>query len=108
MGILEWLFIVASLGYLGTYKGPKVLRKYFKNILIGFDNLVNALLLGDPDETLSSRAYKLRDTWGWKHLYKLLERIDPNHGVDSVEWDEGTDGVIPTLTRSSKNLDKEK
>ncbi len=28
------------------------------NLLIAFDQLLNALLLGSPDETLSSRAYR--------------------------------------------------
>ena len=31
---------------------------YFKNVLIGIDQLVNALLGGDPDETVSSRVGK--------------------------------------------------
>ncbi len=39
--------------------------KYILNILISIDQLFNALLLGSPDETLSSRAYR-----AW-----LLDRI---------------------------------
>ncbi len=38
---------------------------YLLNILIAIDQLFNALLLGSPDETLSSRAYR-----AW-----LLDRI---------------------------------
>jgi len=30
--------------------------RYFKNILIGIDQLINTLFLGDPDETISSRT----------------------------------------------------
>jgi hypothetical protein len=33
---------------------------YLKNLLIATDQFCNALLNGNPDETLSSRAYKLR------------------------------------------------
>ena len=31
---------------------------YFKKVLIAFDQLLNALLAGWPDETLSSRAFR--------------------------------------------------
>lgn len=31
---------------------------YWLNILISIDQLLNAMLLGHPDETLSSRAYR--------------------------------------------------
>lgn len=31
---------------------------YLLHLLIAFDQLANALLLGAPDETLSSRAYR--------------------------------------------------
>jgi hypothetical protein len=31
---------------------------YIKNIAIGVDQLLNTFLLGSPDETLSSRAYR--------------------------------------------------
>lgn len=34
------------------------MKKYLYNILIGIDQLVNALLGGDPDETISSRLGK--------------------------------------------------
>lgn len=34
------------------------MKKYFYNILIGIDQLVNAILGGDPDETISSRLGK--------------------------------------------------
>lgn len=43
------------------------LKPYVWNILIGFDQLVNTLLGGAPDETLSSRAWRLKDAsrfWG--------------------------------------------
>ena len=34
-------------------------KDYFYNILIGVDQLVNCFLGGYPDETISSRAYRL-------------------------------------------------
>lgn len=45
--------------------------KYIKNILIALDQLINTLIKGEPDETLSSRA--------WRHYadgsYKWPKRI---------------------------------
>jgi len=42
---------------------------YALNIAIALDQLANALLAGDPDETLSSRAWRAEQKgqryWGW-------------------------------------------
>jgi len=62
-----------------------------QNILIGIDQLFNALLLGDPDETISSRAYKNRAYWPWRWLCWALNKIDSNHCKESLEADEGAD-----------------
>lgn len=35
-----------------------MILRYLENNLIALDQLFNALLLGSPDETLSSRAYR--------------------------------------------------
>lgn len=39
------------------------------NLLIALDQLANCLLRGDPDETLSARAHRMRAKghrhWGW-------------------------------------------
>ena len=44
-------------------------KYYCLNILIGIDQLFNTFLAGDPDETLSSRAYRMQEkkqtTWKW-------------------------------------------
>ena len=36
----------------------KKLKKYIWNMLIAFDQFVNAIFGGDPDETISSRVGK--------------------------------------------------
>lgn len=45
------------------------MRVWFLNMAIAIDQLANAVLRGDPDETLSSRAYRMREKgqryWGW-------------------------------------------
>jgi pantothenate kinase-related protein Tda10 len=43
--------------------------KYFYNIFIGLDQLANCLLAGEPDETLSARA------WRTEQEGKLLGKI---------------------------------
>lgn len=37
------------------------MARYLKNILVSLDQLLNTLLGGNPDETLSSRAYHLKE-----------------------------------------------
>lgn len=77
--------------------------KWLINVLIGWDQLLNALFGGDPDETISSRIGKLKLKYGgtipWRRpLAKVidwgLERIDRNHTIDAIEPDEGKDAVI--------------
>ncbi len=45
------------------------MRVWILNMAIAIDQLANAVLRGDPDETLSSRAYRMREKkqryWGW-------------------------------------------
>lgn len=65
----------------------KILKKYVINVLIAIDQLINAILLGDPDETLSSRAGKAGGFWA-----KLIDTLlfwDKNHTKDAIEKDEG-------------------
>lgn len=66
------------------------MRAYLFNLLIAFDQLVNALFAGNPDETISSRAAKARAegrAWGCV-LCRVLDWIDPDHCADSLEADE--------------------
>jgi hypothetical protein len=76
--------------------------KYIINVLIGLDEFVNAIFLGDPSETISSRLGKTKRHYGgkipWRHpLRKIidwgLEKIDPGHSIDAIEEDEGSDAV---------------
>lgn len=45
------------------------MKTYLQNLAIGFDQILNTLLGGSPDETLSSRAHRQRAKgqryWGW-------------------------------------------
>ncbi|MBR1173910.1 hypothetical protein JQ617_08090 [Bradyrhizobium sp. KB893862 SZCCT0404] len=59
----------------------KPVRRYIYGVLIGLDQLGNALFGGYPDETISFRSANARDDgkrWGCV-LCKVLDWIDPNH-----------------------------
>ena len=68
-----------------------LLRRWAFNVLIGIDQLANAITGGDPDETISSRAGKARRQGRWWGcvLCRLLDRIDPRHCAEAIEEDEG-------------------
>jgi len=76
--------------------------RYIMNILISLDQLTNSILLGDPDETISSRLGRIKAKWGGhipmtRPICKLtdwvLDKIDKNHSIDAIE-DEGIDGLV--------------
>jgi hypothetical protein len=77
---------------------------WVKNILLGFDQLFNAILAGDPDETLSRRAGRARDRrqmWGCR-LCSWLDLIDPRHcqkTLDRIGVEEGENSVPRLLSR---------
>jgi hypothetical protein len=72
-----------------------MIKKYLWNVLISLDQFINTLFGGDPDETISSRM--------GKHLVKhdkcpvcnwlcaLLNKIQKDHCIKSIETDEGKD-----------------
>ena len=73
------------------------------NLLISIDQLGNALLGGDPDETISSRLGKLKRRHGgtipWsrpasKVIDRVLDWIEPNHSTLSIEENEGDDALV--------------
>lgn len=72
-----------------------MIRQYLRNIAVALDQLLNALLGGDPDETISSRAAKSLHRPYWALLALLLERIDRGHLARSREDDEGGDALWP-------------
>ena len=79
------------------------MRKYLINVLIGIDQLINAVCMGDPDETISSRVGKIRRANGGRLSFMrhplpyiidwLTEAVDTGHTIDAIEDDEGKDNV---------------
>ena len=52
------------------------IKTYLLNILISFDQLVNVLFLGQPDETISSRAWRCKDANSfWKFMHSLINKL---------------------------------
>jgi hypothetical protein len=64
---------------------------WFKRVLLGIDQLGNAITGGDEDETISSRAGKARakGKWWGRTLCWFLDKLDPGHCDDAIEHDEG-------------------
>lgn len=63
-------------------------------ILIGIDQLLNAIADRDPDETISSHLGKEARRYGgvipWRKpvdalLWRVLERLDPGHSERAIE-----------------------
>ncbi|MHB1176055.1 MAG: hypothetical protein ACYCZJ_13130 [Sulfuriferula sp.] len=50
-----------------------------RNILIGIDQLWNALARGNPTQTISARAWMSRGDARWMLLVKILDQIQPDH-----------------------------
>ena len=70
-------------------------KKYFWNILVSLDQLGNTLLGGDPDETLSSRAYKLDKYNNITTPRKIIDKIlGSKHCEQYVEQDEGKNATV--------------
>ena len=88
-------FIVGMTVSLAIFKHERAVFTYLKNIAIGLDQLANAILGGDPDETISSVAGKARNDgliWGcW--LCKILDAIDTRHCDGAIEPGEGRRAV---------------
>jgi len=83
------------------------------NILIWVDQGLNVFLfLGDPDETVSSHIGRVKRRNGgrvprhrfvMRLLDKMLEKIDPNHSIDSIEEDEGADSLLDPVQRRQRD-----
>lgn len=68
------------------------MKRYIWNLLISIDQLFNALLVGDPDETMSSRMGKRvikKNCKLCKVICRLLDLFEKDHCYKSIEKDEG-------------------
>jgi len=89
-------------------------KKWLFNILIGIDQLANAILGGDPDMTISGRLGRnYKDSWmarfvDWIFLWQKRDGSE-SHVENAAYWerDEGSDAVI-ALSKKYENDKKSK
>lgn len=68
--------------------------QYIKNILVGLDQFINALMLGDPDETMSSRAGRVWPKSAWRKFIDKLFFWQSNHCHKAIEKNEGKKDLL--------------
>jgi len=86
-------FVVPTIFSIGTGNSGG----YVKDIWLVFDKLWNAILLGDRDETFSSRLGKIyyhgaptkMPSWFVHRLVWMLDKVDDNHCKKSIDWNHG-------------------
>jgi hypothetical protein len=76
----------------------KFLKQYLYNLLLSYDQWINTILLGDPDESLSGRLGRAmiheRPKWWVKPMARandLMWRVlagEENHSLMAVEHEE--------------------
>lgn len=74
-----------------------MMKKYFRNIFVAIDQLINAITFGDEDETISSRVGK---NYNGTYLHKFIDWLfawqkkPQGHCEAAIEWDEGKNSII--------------
>jgi len=72
----------------------KWIKKYARRQLLATDQVINALMAGDEDETISGRAgRKWNGTW-WSKLIDFIFRWQNDHCVNAIEEDEGHNDML--------------
>jgi hypothetical protein len=74
-----------------------LLKRYLRNLLVWLDEGGNALTLGDPAETISSRAAKAKNAgkrWGCV-LCRFLNWFEQDHCEKSLLPHAGSNAVLP-------------
>ncbi len=104
LGIGVFILVIFTSTYLAVFILPTfyVLArsgeiKYVKNVWLAFDCLWNAILMGHPKETFSSRIGKIEwhfaptrmPKWFTFRVLRLLNVIDPKHCFNSIDWRYG-------------------
>lgn len=84
-----------------------ILRAYVFNVLVGIDLLANAIIGGDPGETISSRAGKGKIKG--QPIHTLVSRVidlifemlfsQQDHCVNSIQHDEGWGAISKVIDR---------
>jgi hypothetical protein len=98
LGLLHFLGCIVAVYKVRPEEG------YVRNVLIGLDQFANALIGGDPNETISSRSAKARANrrlWGcvlclllgW--IATIINRKKTDHCAGALMPDAGAAAIIP-------------
>ena len=75
-------------------------RRWVWNVLVGIDQLGNALIGGYSDETISARAGRYTGKlWYWTWLAKVLNWIDPGHTNHAMDAEQKQTQQAPTYRK---------
>jgi hypothetical protein len=83
-----WAFYKKRIPFLG---------RYVFNVLLGIDQLANALLGGYADESISARAYRNRKNAFWMQAQLLIDLLffwSPDH-CERAYWAERNQSHLP-------------
>jgi hypothetical protein len=70
------------------------IKMFLYNILIAIDQLINVFMLGDPDETISSRAGRVWPDSTWTQFIDFIMFWQTNHCYNAIEECEGNRDVL--------------
>jgi len=83
-----------------------VAEGYFKKVLITFDQFVNVIFKGNPDETISSRSARAATEgklWGiWMSWF--LDLFQKDHGAQAEAGDVQRAKEVESLEEKSGNI----
>ena len=74
--------------------GQSKIHIFVVNILLAIDQAVNVLMLGDPDETISSRAGRVFPNTWWSNLIDWLMFYQKDHCHKAIESGEGKRDIL--------------
>ena len=80
----------------------KKIKMLIVNILLAIDQLINVLMLGDPDETISSRAGRVFPDSIWTKFIDFIMFYQTNHCHKAIEKEGYRDILFPRI-REVKN-----
>ena len=74
---------------------------YLHRVFVATDMLVNVVLGGLPDETISSRCARHRNRWWGRAMCWWLDKVQPHHDLLAREADLGRAEIVNRLEQRS-------
>lgn len=81
---------------------PRGIERYLHQVVIAIDQLVNALTGGWADETLSARAWRLRERRGWGIARRVIDALffwQEGHCLDAWLYERKRGHLPPGVRR---------